>query len=106
MDIKELHINDKVQCKDGTTGIILRLQSIEYINYLKKLNKLDAIGRMTYKYENDSVEHPGIMYDSVYIYDSNDSIIKAISVNDIARVLSKTESKSKKPWWKLSPNCF
>ena len=69
---KDIHVGDTVITKYGTSGVIVNISSISYLNHKSKMSRMELYEKTIYKYVHNDKRAPGLLYNVItFVHNNN-----------------------------------
>lgn len=82
---KDINIGDTVITKYGTSGIIVNISSISYLNHKSKMSRMELYEKTIYKYVHNDKRIPGLLY-NVIIFVHNNNLVTC-DLDDVKSII-------------------
>ena len=82
---KDINVGDTVITKYGTSGVIVNISGISYLNHKNKMSRMELYEKTIYKYVHNDKRTPGLLYNVITFVHNNNLV--ACDLDDVKSII-------------------
>lgn len=82
---KDINVGDTVITKYGSSGVIVNISGISYLNHKNKMSRMELYEKTIYKYVHNDKRTPGLLYNVITFVHNNNLV--ACDLDDVKSII-------------------